>query len=109
VWEPMELSKVALLRKADPKKGQSQRGMSDAFVISDIAERAAGGYDRAIDGTPEIYAKWVIDDWYQGDFCPEFMKEPHYRWVLREYSFKIADEIVRCISRWEKLIEEYEV
>ena len=47
--EPMELSKVALLRKADPKKGQSQRGMSDAFVISDIAERAAGGYDRAID------------------------------------------------------------
>jgi hypothetical protein len=105
----MELSKVALLRKADPKKGQSQRGMSDAFVISDIAERAAGGYDKAIDGAPEIYAKWVIDEWYHGDFCPEFMKEPHYRWVLREYSFKIADEIVRWIARWEKLIAEYEV
>lgn len=109
MWEPMELSKVALLRKADPKKGQSQRGMSDAFVISDIAERAACGYDVMIDGSPEIYAKWVIDEWYHGDFCPEFMKEPHYRWVLREYSFKIADEIVRWISRWEKLIEEYEV
>ena len=109
MWEPMELRKVAVLRKADPKKGQSQRGMSDAFVISDIAERAAGGYDVMIDGAPEIYAKWVIDDWYHGDFCPEFMKEPHYRWVLREYSFKIADEIVKWISRWEKVIVDHEV
>ena len=109
MWKSMGLRQVGVLRKADSRKGQSQRGMSDSFVIADIAERAAGGYDRAIDGSLEIYARWVIDEWYQGDYCPEFMKEPHYRWILREYSFKIADEIVKWISRWERLIVEHEV
>lgn len=100
---------TGVLRMAAESKGQSQAGMTVAHVITDIADRAAGGYDKTIDGTPEEYARWVIEDWYVGDHCPSFMKEPHYQWVLREYSFKIADEIVKWIDRWAITIAEHDV
>lgn len=100
---------INILRAASEEKGQSQAGMCVAHVITDIADRAAGGYDKHIDGAPEIYARWVIEDWYVGDHRPDFMYEPHYQWVMREYSFKIADEIVKWIDRWAVTIAEHDV
>ena len=63
-------------------------------VILEIANRAAGGYEKDIDGCIESYADWVVD-WYQTNDCPEPIKSNKYhQFILKENSDTIRTIII---------------
>jgi len=70
-------------------------------AILEIADRAAGGYEKDIDGCIESYADWIVE-WYQTDECPEPIKSNKYHQrILKENSDTIRITIIRQLS--EKL------
>jgi len=104
----MELELKHIYRHTNPLEGETMSGTTIAHIIKDVAHIAAGGYDRTIDGEPAIYAQWVLHDWYLTEYCPKRFSDPHMQWVIREYFFKIADQIVVEIEKWKKVIEQFE-
>lgn len=92
----MQKTKQSILSLAERKQ-----------VILDLADRAAGGYDKEIDGSPDDYIEWVLD-WYTGASCPEPIKKDCYQDVIKYHSWLLRQEIRVAIKRVEVLIKEFE-
>ena len=67
--------------------------------IIEIADRAAGGYEKEIDGSIESYADWVIS-WYKTSDCPEPIKSnPYHQYLLKEYASTIKSQLIYILER----------
>ena len=76
-------------------KGIKMEAYGTYSAILEIADRAAGGYEKDTDGCIESYADWIVM-WYQSDDCPEPIKSNKYhRLLLREHPLTIKSEVVK--------------
>ena len=76
-------------------------------IVLDLADRAAVGYDKELDGSPDDYIEWVLD-WYSSTSCPEPIKRECYQKVIKNHNWLLRHEIREAIKRVEVLIKEFE-
>lgn len=79
------------------RKGVRMEGFSTYKNIQDIADRAAVGYKKEVDGDVHKYAQRVVS-LYQTDDAPEPIRSNiYYRHLLENYSSTICNEVVKRI------------
>lgn len=69
-----------------------------ALMVDDIADRAAGGYDPDIDGSPELYADMIIGV-YLDDPPPPLDEYEDLEYVLANHDDDIKDRTIELIRR----------
>ncbi len=73
--------------------------LSTYTTLQEIADRAAGGYEKEVDGEPERYAFQVVK-LYRSDDAPEPIKSNvYFRHLLECYPGTIRNEVVKIIER----------
>ena len=76
-------------------------GLSTYNTLREMADRAAGGYERDVDGEPEKYASWVVD-FYRSESAPEPIRSNiYFKYLLDCYPGTIQNEVVKILEKSE--------
>jgi len=73
--------------------------LSTYTTLREIADRAAGGYERELNGAPEKYAAEIIELYLSDDAPKPIRDNVYFRHLLESYSGTIRNEIVKIIKR----------
>ena len=72
--------------------------LSTYTTLREIADRAAGGYEKELDGAPEKYAAQIIE-LYLSDEAPEPIRgNVYFKHILECYPGTVKNEVVKIIN-----------